>query len=144
MIRSRLSPGAAESFLRARFHRAFSSTARVGEAKTWSLGTVIERGDADFKLTLEQAKATPVLVDFYADWCGPCRMLAPILKEAVAEEPPKTVLVKINVDDSPATAAEYGVSALPTVAVFKNGALVDQFVGLRDDKFVREFIAKNA
>ncbi|KAJ3203316.1 hypothetical protein HDU82_006682 [Entophlyctis luteolus] len=140
--------------MRARFHRTFSSTARVGEAKTWSLGTVIERGDADFKLTLEQAKATPVLVDFYAElsavlchpsgWCGPCRMLAPILKKAVAEEPPKTVLVKINVDDSPATAAEYGVSALPTVAVFKNGALVDQFVGLRDDKFVREFIAKNA
>ncbi len=73
--------------------------------------------------------AVPVLVDFYADWCGPCRSLGPTLVE-LAEETPDAKIVKVNVDESPNLAAEYGVDSIPSLKVFKNGAVTRQFVGL--------------
>lgn len=69
------------------------------------------------------------LVDFYADWCGPCQMLTPIL-EVLSEEQSKVKIVKINVDTDPAVAQKYGVMAMPTLLMFKDGEKVDQKVGL--------------
>ena len=72
----------------------------------------------------------PVLIDFYADWCGPCRMVAPILHE-IAEERPDIVVAKINVDDEEELAMQFGVYSIPTLVVMKNGAVVKQASGAR-------------
>ena len=72
----------------------------------------------------------PVLLDFWASWCGPCRMLSPIVDE-VAEERTDVTVGKVNVDEQPELAGEFGVMSIPTLLVFKNGKLVDQAVGAR-------------
>lgn len=71
----------------------------------------------------------PVLVDFYADWCGPCKMMAPVVDELAAEYEGKVKVGKLNVDESSAAAAKYRVMSIPTFIVFKNGEAVDTLVG---------------
>ena len=72
----------------------------------------------------------PVLLDFYADWCGPCRMVSPIVDE-IAEERDDILVGKINVDDSPELAMQFGIVSIPTLIVMKNGEVVGQMVGAR-------------
>ncbi len=72
----------------------------------------------------------PVLLDFYADWCGPCRMVSPIVEE-IAEENPQYLVGKINVDDDPELAQQFYVSSIPMLVVMKNGEIVNQSVGAR-------------
>jgi thioredoxin 1 len=71
----------------------------------------------------------PVLVDFWAPWCGPCRMVAPVLEEIAAEQGDKLRVVKLNVDDNQRTAAQYGVMSIPTMIVFKNGQPAKKIIG---------------
>jgi thioredoxin 1 len=75
-----------------------------------------------------------VLVDFWAPWCGPCRMQTPILERVAARVGQRAVIAKVNVDDSPNVAARFGVMSIPTLIVFKNGAPVQQFVGVQNEE----------
>jgi thioredoxin 1 len=74
--------------------------------------------------------ATPLLVDFWAPWCGPCKAIAPILEELATELDGKLRIAKVNIDENNEIAAEYNIRAIPTMLVFKGGRLVDQFVGM--------------
>ena len=73
---------------------------------------------------------TPVLVDFWAPWCGPCRAMAPILDAVSMEQEDKIKVVKVNVDDNQQLAVRFGVQAIPTLVIFKNGEVVDRMVGM--------------
>ena len=86
-------------------------------------------GDNDFAATV-LSSGKPVLVDFWAEWCGPCKMIGPSLEEISEELAGQVEIVKLNIDDHPDTPAKYGVRGIPTMILFKGGKAVDQIVGL--------------
>jgi putative thioredoxin len=92
---------------------------------------------------IEKSHEAPVLVDFWADWCAPCRMLMPVLAALATEYSGKIQLVKVNTDKEPQLATEYGVRSLPTVKLFKAGQVVDEFMGVLPEQAVREYIERN-
>jgi thioredoxin 1 len=96
--------------------------------------------DASFRDIVLKSEV-PVLVDFYADWCGPCQRLAPILEELAAEIP-EARIVKVNVDHSPGLASEYGISAIPSLKIFKNGVIVDEMAGLASKSQLRSMLGR--
>ena len=98
------------------------------------MSAITTLNEQNFKDTISSA-AVPVLVDFWAQWCGPCKAIAPILEELSGELDGKVQIKKVNVDENSAIAAEYNIRAIPTLLLFKNGSLADQFVGMvgKDD-----------
>ena len=94
------------------------------------MASLKEFSDDNFEAEVLKA-SEPVLVDFWAPWCGPCRMIGPVVEELASENGASVKVGKMNIDDNPNTAAGYGVSSIPTIMVFKNGEVVDRFVGVQ-------------
>jgi thioredoxin 1 len=95
--------------------------------------------DADFDSEVLKA-AGPVVVDFWAEWCGPCRMIAPVLEELSGSLDGKVKIVKLNVDESPATAQKYGIMSIPTLMIFKNGEMASRQVGAAPKQKLEQWI----
>ena len=105
---------------------------------------VIDVGDSDFQeKVIEKSKEIPVIVDFWAEWCMPCRILGPVLEKIAKEYEGKLILAKVNVEEAPSTARLYGIMSIPSVKLFKDGKIVDEFVGAVPEYVVKEWIEKN-
>ncbi len=104
--------------------------------------SVLHVSDADFNDTVIKATG-PVLVDYWAEWCGPCKMIAPVLDEIAAEYQGKLTVAKLNIDENPKTPQHYGVRGIPTLMLFKNGEVEATKVGALTKSQLAAFIDSN-
>ncbi len=100
-----------------------------------------EINDSSFKSEVTDSQM-PVLVDFWAPWCGPCKMVAPVLEELAKEYEGKVKVVKLNIDENQGTATEYGVRSIPTLILFKDGKECERMIGVQSKEILKQMIDK--
>ncbi|MDN5364251.1 MAG: thioredoxin 1 [Eubacteriales bacterium] len=105
-------------------------------------GNVVELNSTTFNTEISNSQV-PVLVDFWAEWCGPCRMIAPVVEELANEYAGRLKVAKLNVDENRNTAIQYGVMSIPTLILFKNGQPVERIVGFRPFSDLKSVIDKH-
>ena len=103
---------------------------------------IVHLSDNSFDTDVLKAEG-PILVDFWAEWCGPCKMIAPILDEIATEYEGKLTIAKLNIDENPATAPKFGIRGIPTLLLFKNGAVAATKVGALSNTQLKEFLDAN-
>ena len=101
-----------------------------------------EFADATFQTDVLDSDK-PVVVDFWAPWCGPCKMVGPIVEKLAGEMADQATIGKLNVDDNPETAQKYGVMSIPTILIFKGGEVVDKTMGFQPEPDLKAFIERN-
>ncbi len=115
---------------------------RCGEKLTLGAGAQDSKPavitDQSFEREVLQAKGQPVLVDCWAPWCGPCRMIAPVMDQLAAESQGRYRIAKLNVDENPQTAARFQIASIPTMLIFKDGKLVDRLIGVQPKQAIAE------
>ena len=100
--------------------------------------------DQNFESEIQSNDGGPILVDFWAAWCGPCRMVAPILEKLATEMKGKVRVGKLDVDQNPATAAQYGIQSIPTLMLFKDGKRIDVMVGAQTREVIAAMLSRHA
>ena len=103
---------------------------------------IINTSDADFDRDVLKSEQ-PVLIDFWAEWCGPCKMIAPILDQVASDYGDRLRIAKLNIDENPATPAKYGIRAIPALMLFKNGTVEAQKVGALSKSQLAAFLDSN-
>jgi len=105
------------------------------------MAEVLKLNEADFDAAIQSDK--PILVDFWAEWCGPCRMIAPVLDQLASEMGDQVTIAKVNVEDNHSLAQRFGISSIPNLKVFKNGVEVDNIVGAVPKVRLQEALQKH-
>ena len=118
-----------------------SSAAETSSSSPTDTSTPLTVTDATFQRDVLGAGNLPVLLDCWAPWCGPCRLIAPVLEQLAAESRGKYLIAKLNVDDNPRVAAQFQIQSIPTMLIFKNGALVDRLIGAQPKQTIAARLA---
>jgi thioredoxin 1 len=103
---------------------------------------VVVGTDSNWNKEVEQS-SVPVVVDFWAPWCGPCRMVSPVIEKLASKYSGRVKVVKVNVDDNQTLAMKYNIMSIPTVMIFKEGKVVDQAIGAAPSEFYERLLTKN-